>query len=57
MKFVLAIKEQQFQDAINSAMGMELTAAAQPAGQPNRPTRSGLCPAGIDGGARARANL
>ncbi len=57
-KFVLAIKEQQFQDAINSAMGMELTAVAQPAGQAgaDRPW-SGLCPAGIDGGAGARANL
>ena len=33
-KFILAIKEQQFQDAINSAMGMELSAVAQPAGQP-----------------------
>ena len=35
-----AIKEQQFQDAINSAMGMELTAVAQPAGQPE-PTGPG----------------
>ena len=39
-KFILAIKEQQFQDAINSAMGMELTAVAQPAGQPE-PTGPG----------------
>ncbi len=29
---LLRIKEQQFQDAINSAMGMELSAIAQPAG-------------------------
>jgi LmbE family N-acetylglucosaminyl deacetylase len=34
-KFILQIKEQQFQDAINSAMGMELTAVAQPAGVPD----------------------
>jgi LmbE family N-acetylglucosaminyl deacetylase len=33
-RHVLTIKEQQFQDAINSAMGMELTAMAQPAGMP-----------------------
>ncbi len=39
-KFILAIKEQQFQDAINSAMGMELTAVAQPAGVPE-PTGPG----------------
>ena len=39
-KFILTIKEQQFQDAINSAMGMELTAIAQPAGQPE-PTGPG----------------
>jgi len=39
-KFILAIKEQQFQDAINSAMGMELTAVAQPAGQ-TEPTGPG----------------
>jgi len=31
-RFVLAIKERQFQDAINSALRMELTAVAQPAG-------------------------
>ena len=31
-RHILTIKEQQFQDAINSAMGMELTAVAQPAG-------------------------
>jgi hypothetical protein len=39
-KFILSIKEQQFQDAINSAMGMELSAVAQPAGQPE-PTGPG----------------
>lgn len=39
-KFVLEVKEKQFQDAINSAMGMELTAVAQPAGQPE-PTGPG----------------
>ncbi len=39
-KFILQIKEQQFQDAINSAMGMELTAVAQPAGVPE-PTGPG----------------
>ena len=39
-KFILTIKEQQFQDAINSAMGMELAAVAQPAGQPE-PTGPG----------------
>lgn len=33
-RHVLAIKERQFQDAINSAMGMELTAVAQPVGIP-----------------------
>ena len=33
-RFILEIKERQFQDAINSAMGMELTAIAQPAGVP-----------------------
>lgn len=31
-RHLLRIKEEQFQDAINSAMGMELTAVAQPAG-------------------------
>ena len=31
-RFLLAIKERQFQDAINSALGMELSAVAQPAG-------------------------
>lgn len=31
-RFLLEIKEQQFQDAINAAMGIELTALAQPAG-------------------------
>ncbi len=30
--FLLRIKERQFQDAINSALGLELTATAQPAG-------------------------
>ncbi len=30
--FLLRIKERQFQDAINSALGLELTAVAQPAG-------------------------
>ncbi len=39
-RHILAIKEQQFQDAINSAMGMELTAMAQPAGVPE-PTGPG----------------
>src|SRR5688572_2044629 len=39
-RFVLTIKEQQFQDAINSAMGMELTALAQPTGMPE-PTGPG----------------
>ncbi len=39
-KFVLEIKERQFQDAINSAMGMELSAVAQPAGVPE-PTGPG----------------
>jgi LmbE family N-acetylglucosaminyl deacetylase len=39
-KFILTIKEQQFQDAINSAMGMELTAIAQPANLPE-PTGPG----------------
>ena len=34
------IKERQFQDAINSALGMELTAVAQPAGVPE-PTGPG----------------
>lgn len=33
-RFLLGIKERQFQDAINSALGMELTAVAQPAGLP-----------------------
>jgi LmbE family N-acetylglucosaminyl deacetylase len=32
--FILRIKEQQFQDAINAAMGIELTAVAQPANVP-----------------------
>ncbi|HYB94722.1 MAG TPA: PIG-L family deacetylase [Vicinamibacterales bacterium] len=39
-QYVLKIKEQQFQDALNSAMGMELTAVAQPAGTPE-PTGPG----------------
>ena len=39
-KFVLETKEKQFQDAINSAMGMELVAVAQPAGVPE-PTGPG----------------
>lgn len=39
-KFVLDVKERQFQDAINSALGMELTAVAQPAGVPE-PTGPG----------------
>ena len=30
--FLLRIKERQFQDAINSALGLELTALAQPIG-------------------------
>ena len=30
--FVLRIKEQQFQDALNTALGMDLSAVAQPAG-------------------------
>ena len=37
---LLAIKERQFQDAINSALGVELTAIAQPAGLPE-PTGPG----------------
>ena len=40
VRHVLRIKEQQFQDAINAAMGMELTAVAQPAGMPE-PTGPG----------------
>ena len=40
LRHILAIKEQQFQVAINSAMGMELTAVAQPAGMPE-PTGPG----------------
>src|SRR5688572_5808564 len=40
LRHVLTIKEQQFQDAINSAMGMELTAMAQPEGMPE-PTGPG----------------
>src|SRR5215203_7430112 len=40
VRFVLEIKERQFQDAINSAMGMELSAVAQPAGVPE-PTGPG----------------
>src|SRR5687767_5005897 len=40
LRHVLTIKEQQFQDAINSAMGMELIAVAQPAGMPE-PTGPG----------------
>lgn len=39
-RHLLRIKEQQFQDAINSAMGMELSAVAQPAGLPE-PTGPG----------------
>jgi LmbE family N-acetylglucosaminyl deacetylase len=39
-RHLLRIKEQQFQDAINSAMGMELSAVAQPAGVPE-PTGPG----------------
>lgn len=39
-RFLLAIKERQFQDAINSALGMELSAVAQPAGLPE-PTGPG----------------
>ncbi len=39
-RFLLNIKERQFQDAINSALGMELTAVAQPAGMPE-PTGPG----------------
>ena len=31
-RFILDVKERQFQDAINSAMGVELTAIAQPSG-------------------------
>jgi LmbE family N-acetylglucosaminyl deacetylase len=38
--FLLGIKEKQFQDAINSAMGMEFVAVAQPANQPE-PTGPG----------------
>ncbi len=34
-RHLLRIKEQQFQDAINSAMGMELVAIAQPSGTPD----------------------
>jgi len=40
VRHLLGIKEQQFQDAINAAMGMELTAMAQPAGLPE-PTGPG----------------
>ncbi len=32
--FVLRIKEQQIQDALNACLGLELVATAQPAGQP-----------------------
>jgi LmbE family N-acetylglucosaminyl deacetylase len=39
-RHLLRLKEQQFQDAINAAMGMELTAMAQPAGVPE-PTGPG----------------
>jgi LmbE family N-acetylglucosaminyl deacetylase len=39
-RYVLEVKERQFQDAINSAMGVELTAIAQPAGLPE-PTGPG----------------
>ena len=37
--FVLKVKEQQFQDAINAALGVDVDAAAQPAGVPNRRAR------------------
>ena len=40
VRHLLQIKEQQFQDAINAAMGIELTAVAQPAGIPE-PTGPG----------------
>ena len=40
VRHLLGIKVQQFQDAINAAMGMELTALAQPAGLPE-PTGPG----------------
>jgi LmbE family N-acetylglucosaminyl deacetylase len=38
--FLLRVKEAQFQSAINAALGLELTAVAQPAGQPE-PTGPG----------------
>ena len=38
--FLLRIKERQFQDAINSALGLELTAMAQPSGM-SEPTGPG----------------
>jgi LmbE family N-acetylglucosaminyl deacetylase len=40
VRHLLEIKEQQFQDAINAAMGIELTAVAQPPGIPE-PTGPG----------------
>ena len=40
VRHLLGIKVQQFQDAINAALGMELTALAQPAGMPE-PTGPG----------------
>ncbi len=46
-KFILEVKEKQFQDAINSAMGMELSAVAQPAGmaEPTGPNAAFAPPA------------
>lgn len=45
--FVLEVKEKQFQDAINSAMGMELSAVAQPSGvaEPTGPNAAFAPPA------------
>ena len=34
LRHVLSVKEEQFMDAINTALGMQLTAVAQPAGLP-----------------------
>ena len=57
-RFILDVKERQFQDAINSAMGLELTAIAQPVGLPrtDRPWRR-VRTARTDGGPGAWTDL
>ena len=53
--FVLKVKEQQFQDAINTALGLDFAAIAQPAGVPEPTGLFAVVRAATDdAGARAR---